>query len=181
MKLWLDFDLSVHALEAHKGRTALTALGVAIGVGAIVTVVALGRGAQDQLAGQIQAAGTNIVVVMAGNRTAGGVRQGQGASSTLTADDATALRNTVVGIQWLAPMSSTQAQLVFGNQNWSTTVQGTDVDLPAMRAWTLASGKFFTTREVALAAKVAVLGTCESSFTPGHNQTSLPNARILPM
>jgi putative ABC transport system permease protein len=169
MNLPLNFDLSLRALDSHKARTALTALGVAIGVASIVTVVALGRGAQNQLTAQIQAAGTNIVVVMAGNRTTGGARQGQGASSTLTADDAEILRATISGIQWLTPMSSTRAQLVFGNQNWSTTVQGTDVDWPAMRAWPLSSGRFFTADEVAGAAKIAVLGAVVRDQVFGPN------------
>jgi putative ABC transport system permease protein len=173
MNVLLDLDLSARSLDAHKARTALTGLGVAIGVGAFVTIVAVGRGAQDQLASQIQAAGTNIVVVMAGNRTVGGVRQGQGAAGTLTADDAKALRETVPGIQWLTSLFSTRAQLVFGNQNWSTIVQGTDVDWPDMRAWTVAAGRFFTADEAGVAAKVAVLGSVVRDQLFGANASAV--------
>ena len=159
MNLSLAFVLTAHVLEQNKTRTALTVLGVSIGVAAVITIVALGRGAQDQLEGQIKNAGTNVVVVVAGNLTAGGVRQGQGAAGTLTAEDASAIGENIPTVQFVAASVNTQAQLVFRGQNWSTMVQGTDVDWPAVRAWPVIAGAFFTQQDVQAAAKVAVLST----------------------
>jgi putative ABC transport system permease protein len=130
-----------------------------IGVAAVITMVALGNGAQQAIEQQIRAAGTNLIIVTAGNWTVGGVHMGQGASSTLTREDADAIRREVQGVQYLAAGSNTRAQVVAGNQNWFTRVQGTDIDLPLIRAWPLASGSFFTAQDVNSAAKVAVLGS----------------------
>jgi putative ABC transport system permease protein len=138
-------------------------------------IAALGRGAQSQLETQIENAGTNLVVVTAGNRTAGGVRQGQGVAGTLTTEDAAAIRDNVPTVHFLAATVSTRAQLVFGNQNWSTVVQGTDVDWPAIRAWPVTSGAFFKRADVQQAAKVAVLGTVvrDQLFGAGANPTGM--------
>jgi putative ABC transport system permease protein len=161
--------LSAHVLEQNKTRTALTVLGVTIGVAAVITIAALGRGAQKQLEAQIQSAGSNMIVVMAGNRTAGGVRQGQGASGTLTAEDARAIRDSISTVELLAAGVNTRAQLVFRDQNWSTMVQGTDVDWQAIRAWPVTAGTFFTAEDVQRAAKVAVVGTVVRDQLFGEN------------
>jgi len=121
-------------------------------------MVALGTGAQTSIESQIQAAGTNMIMVSAGNFSQGGVRQGQGNASTLVPDDAVAIAQ-VPGVQYVAAASNTRTQIVAGNQNWNTQVQGTDVDLPLIRAWSLTEGAFFTTQDVTTAAKVAVLGS----------------------
>ena len=97
-------------------------------------MVALGRGAQSTIEDQIKGAGTNMITVNAGNFTSGGVRMGSGASSTLTPEDADAIRDEVPGVQFVAAGSSVRVQVVAGNQNWFTRVQGTDVDLPLIRA-----------------------------------------------
>src|SRR4051794_4627733 len=158
MSVVMIFRIALKALGRNKMRTALTMLGMIIGVGAVITMVALGTGAQSSIDAQIQSAGTNMVMVNAGNFAAGGVRQGQGAASTLTPDDAAAIAR-LPGVQYAAAGSNTRGQIVAGNQNWNTTVQGTDVDLPLIRAWTISSGAFFTAQDVATAAKVAVIGT----------------------
>jgi putative ABC transport system permease protein len=121
-------------------------------------MVALGTGAQTSIEAQIQSAGTNMVMVSAGNFTQGGVRQGQGNASTLTPDDANAIAG-VQGVQYKAAGVNTRGQLVAGNQNWGTQIQGTDVDLPLIRSWPTQQGAFFTPTDVATAAKVAVLGS----------------------
>jgi putative ABC transport system permease protein len=140
-------------------RTGLTMLGMIIGVAAVISLVAMGNGAQSAIEAQIKGAGTNMITVNAGNFTSGGVRQGSGAASSLTVDDAAAIRSEVAGVQYLAPGVSTRGQVVAGNQNWSTRVQGTDVELPLIRSWALQSGTFFTPQDVASAAKVAALGS----------------------
>lgn len=152
------FRIALKALARNKMRTALTMLGMIIGVGAVITMVALGTGAQSSIESQIQAAGTNMIMVSAGNFMSAGVRTGQGNASTLTPDDATAIQD-VPGVQYLAAGVSTRGQVVAGNMNWGTQVQGTDVDLPLIRSWAAAKGAFFGPADVASAAKVAVLGS----------------------
>src|SRR5205814_7267184 len=146
------------ALGRNKLRTALTMLGMIIGVGAVITMVALGDGAQSAIDAQIQSAGTNMIQVSAGNFATGGVRQGQGAASTLVPEDAAAIAQ-VPGVQYVAAQSNTRGQIIAGNQNWNTQVQGTDVDLPSIRSWPTISGAFFTPQDVSTSAKVAVLGS----------------------
>src|SRR5919198_1333508 len=158
MSLLMILRIAVKALNRNKMRTALTMLGMIIGVAAVITMVALGTGAQTSIEAQIQSAGTNVIIVMAGNFSSGGVRLGQGNASTLTPDDAVAI-SQVPGVQYAAAGLNTRGQLVAGNQNWNTQVQGTDVDFPLIRAWPTLQGAFFTPQDVATAAKVAILGT----------------------
>ena len=172
MSFLMIFIIAFKALGRNKMRTALTMLGMIIGVGAVITMVALGTGAQSSIDSQIQAAGTNMVMVMAGNFASGGVRQGQGAASTLTPDDAAVIAR-LAGVQYAAAGSNTRGQIIAGNQNWNTQVQGTDVDLPLIRSWPTTAGAFFTTQDVTTAAKVAVLGNTvrEQLFGPGVDPT----------
>jgi putative ABC transport system permease protein len=162
MSPFMTLRVAFKALGRNKMRTALTMLGMIIGVGAVITMVALGTGAQRSIEQQIAAAGTNLIIVNAGNWTVGGVRQGQGASTTLTVEDAEAIRREVPGVQYLAAGVNSRQQVVAGNQNWSTRVQGTDVDLPLLRSWPMKHGAFFAPHDVATAAKVAVLGSIVS-------------------
>src|SRR5262245_29829265 len=158
MSLWMVFRVAFKALGRNKLRTALTMLGMIIGVAAVITMVALGTGAQSSIDAQIRSAGTNMILVNAGNFSTGGVRQGQGNASTLVPEDAAAIRQ-LSGVQYVAAGSNTRGQIVAGNQNWGTQVQGTDVDLPLIRAWPTPLGAFFTPQDVATASKVAVLGS----------------------
>src|SRR5438477_4629400 len=158
MSFLMIFRIAFKALGRNKLRTALTMLGMIIGVGAVITMVALGNGAQTSIDAQIQSTGTNIIQVSAGNFAAQGVRQGQGAASTLVPDDATAIAQ-LPGVQYVAAQSNTRGQIIAGNQNWNTQVQGTDVDLPLIRSWPTESGAFFTPQDVSTSAKVAVLGS----------------------
>src|SRR6266581_8928462 len=134
MSIVMILRIALKALSRHKMRTALTMLGVIIGVAAVITMVALGTGAQTSIEAQIQSAGTNMIMVSAGNFSQGGVRQGQGNASTLTPDDAAAIAQ-IPGVQYVAAGMNTRGQIVAGNQNWNTQVQGTDVDLPLIQAW----------------------------------------------
>jgi putative ABC transport system permease protein len=170
MSVLMTFLIALKALNRNKMRTTLTMLGMIIGVAAVITMVALGRGAQDSIEQQIRSAGTNMIIVSAGNWTQGGVRSGQGSAATLTEADADAMRQ-IPGIQYLAEGVNTRAQMVAGNQNWGTRVQGTDVELPLIRSWPLTSGTFFTTQDVNSAAKVAVLGSIvrDNLFTPDQD------------
>src|SRR5499425_2246669 len=147
MSILMVFRIALKALGRNKMRTALTMLGMIIGVAAVITMVALGTGAQSSIESQIQAAGTNMIMVSAGNFSSGGVRMGQGNASTLTPDDATAIQQ-VQGIQYKAAGVNTRGQVVAGNMNWNTQIQGTDVDLPVIRSWPTIDGAFFTPTDV---------------------------------
>ena len=170
MSLFMVFLIALKALGRNKMRTALTMLGMIIGVAAVITMVALGTGAQSSIEAQIQSAGTNVIIVSAGNFSQGGVRQGQGNASTLIPEDAAAIAQ-VPGVQYVAAGSNTRGQLVAGNQNWNTQVQGTDVDLPLIQALQIEQGAFFTQQDVTTAAKVALLGSVvrDQLFGPGTN------------
>jgi putative ABC transport system permease protein len=154
----MTFRIAFKALGRNKLRTGLTMLGMIIGVSAVITLVAMGNGAQAMIEDQIKGAGTNLITINSGNFSQGGVRGGIGTSSTLTPEDADAIRKEIPGAQYVAAGIQTQAQVVAGNQNWYTRVQGTDVDLPMIRAWSTTIGSFFSQQDVTGAAKVAVLG-----------------------
>jgi putative ABC transport system permease protein len=172
MSILMTLRIALKALSRNKMRTMLTMLGMIIGVGAVITMVALGKGAQSTIEAQVKAAGTNLITVMAGNFTQGGVRQGGGMSTTLTVEDAEALR-AVEGVQYLAAGVNSRAQLIAGNQNWSSQIQGTDIELPLIRSWPTKYGAFFTAQDVSSAAKVAVLGqtVADNLFGPDVDPT----------
>jgi putative ABC transport system permease protein len=172
MSIIMTLVIALKALSRNKLRTMLTMLGMIIGVGAVIAMVGLGKGAQSTIEEQVKAAGTNLITVMAGNFTQGGVRQGGGMSTTLTPADAEALRQ-LPGVQYLAAGVQSRAQLVAGNQNWSTQIQGTDVELPLIRNWPTKYGSFFTPQDVQSAAKVCVLGQTVSDnlFGPDVDPT----------
>jgi len=172
MSIIMTFRIALKALNRNKMRTVLTMLGMIIGVGAVITMVALGRGAQATIEEQVKSAGTNVININAGNFTQGGVRQGQGMASSLTAEDAQALRQ-VPGVQYVSAGVNSRGQVIAGNQNWSTQVQGADVDIQPIRSWPTKYGAFFTQQDVSSAAKVAVLGTvvAENLFGPDVDPT----------
>jgi putative ABC transport system permease protein len=159
--------IAFDALEGNRTRTALTMLGIIIGVAAVITMIALGRGAQTAIASQIQSAGTNVISVMAGSLTMGGVRQGPGAASTMTTQDVEAVR-ALPGVQYAVPNVNTRQQIIGGGQNWSTRIEGTDVAFPAIRSWPARHGRFFTAQEVRSMANVVVLGSVVSTTLFGE-------------
>ena len=159
MSLLMIFRVALKALGRNKMRTALTMLGMIIGVAAVITMVALGTGAQQEIESQIQSAGTNLIMVRAGNWRRGGVSGGMGSSPRLKAADVDAIREQVPGAQYLSASVNTRDQVIARGQNWSTRIEGTDVELPLIRFWNIEHGAFFTTTEVNSAAKVAVLGS----------------------
>jgi putative ABC transport system permease protein len=155
----MTFRIAFKALGRNKLRTGLTMLGMIIGVSAVITLVAMGNGAQSMIQDQIKGAGTNMITVNSGNFTQGGARMGSGAASSLTAEDAEAIRDEIAGAQYVAAGAQVRTQVVSGNQNWFTRIQGTDIDLPLIRSWALRSGAFFSAQDVSGAGKVAVLGS----------------------
>jgi len=172
MSIIMTFRIALKALNRNKMRTILTMLGMIIGVGAVITMVALGRGAQSTIEEQVKSAGTNMININAGNFSQGGVRQGQGMSNTLMPEDAEAVRS-IPGVQYVAAGANSRGQIIAGNQNWNTRVEGTDVDFPSIRNWQPKYGSFFSTQDVRAATKVAVLGSVVSDtlFGPDVDPT----------
>jgi len=151
--------IAIKALRRNAMRTALTALGIIIGVAAVIVMVAIGTGARSSIESQIRNAGSNLIMVNAGSGGFGPVRQGQGAVTTLMPDDASAIVETVPGVKSVSPTINTRTQVIAETGNWNTQVQGTSADLPGIRAWPLQIGSFFTPQDVTVAAKVVVLGS----------------------
>ena len=159
MSFFMIFRVALKALGRNKMRTALTMLGMIIGVAAVITMVALGNGAQQQIEAQVQAGGTNLIMVRAGNYRRGGISGGMGSSPRLKAKDVDAIREQVPGAQYLSASVNTRDQVIAAGENWLTRIEGTDVELPLIRFWDVELGTFFTTTDVNSAAKVAVLGS----------------------
>ncbi len=153
------FQLALRALSRNKMRSALTMLGIIIGVGAVIAVVSIGQGAQYLVQQGIQAMGTNAVFIAAGSNRAGGVRQGYGGVKTLTIDDMNAILQEIPLIKQAAPALQARQQVVYGNQNWNTTVIGTTPNYFDIRTWPVQEGSVFSDQEVDLAANVCVIGT----------------------
>jgi putative ABC transport system permease protein len=172
MSIIMTLRIALKALNRNKLRTGLTMLGMIIGVGAVIAMVALGRGAQTTIEEQVKSAGTNMININAGNFSQGGVRQGQGMSNTLMPEDAEAIRS-IPGVQYVAAGARTRGQIIAGNQNWQTSVEGTDIDFPLIRNWPIKYGSFFTAQDVRTAQKVAVLGTvvADTLFGPDVDPT----------
>ena len=160
--------LALRALRRNKLRSALTALGIIIGVASVVAMVAVGNGAQARIESQVSALGQNLLIVFAGNRKSGGVNSGLGSASALTLADATALSREIPDIAAASPETTIAAQAIANGRNWSTTIAGESEDYLEIRDWKLASGSMFTEREIRSAAKVAVIGskTANELFGP---------------
>ena len=159
MSVFMIFGVALKALGRNKMRTVLTMLGLIIGVAAVITMVALGTGAQNEIEAQIRSSGTNLIMVRAGNYRGGGISMGLGSSPRLKAADVDAIREQVSGAQYLTASVNTRDQVIAAGQNWSTRIEGADVELPLIRFWDIEFGTFFTTTDVNSAAKVAVLGS----------------------
>src|SRR5688572_18872805 len=155
----ITLSIAIAALRRNALRTALTALGMIISVAAVIVMVAIGHGARSSIEDRIRSAGTNVVTISAGSNAFGPVRQGSGNTTTLTPDDARAIAREVPGIDYLSPGVNTRQQVVAEASNWNTQIQGSGADLPAIRAWSLEAGAFFTGQDVERAEKVAVLGS----------------------
>jgi putative ABC transport system permease protein len=153
------FRLALRALARNKMRSALTMLGIIIGVGAVIAVVSIGQGAQYMVQQGIQAMGTNVVFIAAGSSRPGGMRVGYGGVKTLTVDDMNAILREIPLIKQAAPSVNSRRQVVYGNQNWNTGVTGTTPNYFDIRKWSIQSGSVFSDQEVDLAANVCVIGT----------------------
>ena len=158
MFLLQSIRIALRALRVNKLRSGLTMLGIVIGVGAVIAMVAVGSGATQRIQEQIASIGSNLLMVLPGSATSGGMRMGFGSTMTLTEDDARAIATEIPGVLTASGSMRGTAQVVFGNQNWSTAIQGTAPDYLEIRDWDLDSGRFFTQEDLDGATKVAVLG-----------------------
>jgi len=152
--------VAFRALQRNKMRAALTMLGIIIGVSAVVAMVSIGQGAQATVQAQIDSIGTNLLFVTAGAQNVGGVRSGTGdtGTNTLTVDDLEAIKREVPTVSMLTPTVNARGQLVAGNMNWNTSIQGVSEEYPEVRKWTIQTGAFFTDADVRTAARVLVVG-----------------------
>ncbi len=150
--------VALTALRAHKLRSALTMLGIIIGVGAVIAMLAVGKGAQARVEEQIKSLGSNLLIILSGTFTSGGVRLGLGSQPSMTEDDAYALAREIEQIHAAAPSLRGSGQVVYGNTNWSTPIQGVTPDYLVARQWDVAWGKPFDEQDVDAAAKVVLLG-----------------------
>lgn len=152
--------IAMKAIRRNKVRSGLTMLGVIIGVASVIAMIALGSGARASIDEQIQSQGTNVIYVSAGSfgRGMGAVRGGAGSITTLTEEDAQAIANEVPLVAMISPMVRGSAQVVAGNQNWRTQVEGGNQDYVAIRNWRIVSGENFTARDILVADKVCLLG-----------------------
>jgi putative ABC transport system permease protein len=149
-------------------------LGMIIGVAAVIAMVAIGSGAQATIEDAIKSQGANLITVRPGSFSMGGARGGGGTSTRLVEADATALRE-LPSVAYLSEVSSTRMQLIYGPMNWNTSIEGTNVDLPAIRSWQVLYGTFFTPEDVRAAAKVIVLGAnvSDNLFGEGVDPTDV--------
>jgi putative ABC transport system permease protein len=158
MKPWQTVRVAIRALLRNKLRSFLTALGIIIGVAAVIAMVAIGEGAKSRVRETIAAMGSNLLIIMPGSSSSGGARGGYGSQPTITADDLDAIRQQLPAVRYAAPVPRSGAQVVSDEQNWSTRVQGTTPDYFGLRNWRAASGRLLTESDLDGAAKVVVLG-----------------------
>ncbi len=158
MNLLATLRVALNALRVNLLRSVLTMLGIIIGVAAVITMLAVGSGAEARIKDQIKSLGSNLMIITAGARTANGARIGTGITPDLTEDDAAAIAREVPEVEAVAPTYRGSAQVVFGNANWATQVFGITPDYFTVRNWTLESGRMFEPAEMSGAGKVALIG-----------------------
>ncbi len=178
MSLLAFFRLALRVIARNKARAFLTVLGIVIGVAAVITMVALGTGASASVATRISSLGANLVIVLPGSSSAGGVRGGSGTNTTLGLDDVDALRREVSTITAVAPSNRQNAQLVAGDANWSSSVFGTTPEFYKVREWQAASGTTHTHLDEAAQGKVCVLGQTVASALFGERDPLGQTIRI---
>jgi putative ABC transport system permease protein len=158
VNLLATLRVALNALRVNLLRSVLTMLGIIIGVAAVITMLAVGSGAEARIKEQIKSLGSNLMIITAGARTANGARIGTGITPDLTEDDAAAIAREVPEVEAVAPTYRGSAQVVFGNANWATQVFGITPDYFTVRNWTLESGRMFEPAEMSGAGKVALIG-----------------------
>lgn len=165
----MNLAIAMQALRVNKMRSILTMLGIVIGVAAVIAMIAIGNGAQQRLQEQIASLGSNLLIVVPGSIIQSGARLGAGNAQTLTELDARAILNEIPDVAFAAPLTRSNAQVVFGNTNWATSIHGVYNDYFDVREWNLADGRFFDQGEITRFGKVAILGKTVSSQLFGED------------
>jgi len=171
LRIFQTIPSALAALRANKGRSILTTLGIIIGVAAVIAIVALGEGASASVSSQLSGLGTNLLTIMSGSSSNGGARAGAGSAVTLKASDATAISQNIAGLSGVSPVVSGNAQIIFGNQNWSTRIQAVAPEYLTINDWKIASGSAFTAQDNTDSKNVAVIGQTVATnlFTNGQS------------
>src|SRR5204863_3990929 len=158
MDLLMIIRVAFRALVRNKMRAALTMLGIIIGVSAVIAMVSIGQGASASVQAQIESIGTNLLFISAGTQNVGGVRSGTGDSgtNTLTVEDLDAIKREVPSLSMVTPTVNARSQLVAGNMNWNTSIQGVSEQYPDVRKWSVQSREFFTDCYLGTAARALV-------------------------
>jgi len=170
MTLFTTLRVALLALSKNKMRSGLTALGIIIGVGAVIAMVGIGNGAKAQVESQIASLGQNVIQVSPGSTSSRGVRQGADTAVTLTVDDAEAIAEEIPDVVAVSPEVKIKFQIVAGNRNWSASVYGESPDYFTIRQWPAEAGDTFTDQHVRAAAKVAVLGSIAAQELFGEQE-----------
>jgi putative ABC transport system permease protein len=161
--------IALQSLRTNTLRTSLAMLGIIIGVAAFIASGAIGAGAQMRIADQIRSLGSNLIIILSGSISAGGVRLGSGTQLTISEEDAAAIAREIPAVLASAPSMRGTGQIVYGNQNWSTTVHGVTPDYEIAREWPVIDGKFLTQEDVDSATKVALVGATVAQYLFGDS------------
>ena len=149
---------AIGAIRVNVMRSVLTALGIIIGVAAVIIMIAVGAGAQSKVDSLIKSLGSNLVLVLPGTTTSSGARGARGSRPTITEDDAIAIQNEIDSVQVAAPVVRGSGQLIYGNQNWSTVITGVTPEFQIAKEWQMEKGRWFSNNEVKSSSKVALIG-----------------------
>ena len=163
MRVDSTFKIAFRALRRNKLRSVLTALGIIIGVGAVIAMVSIGNGAKTQVEQQIASLGENVILIFSGSVTSSGIRTGWGNAGTLKIEDAEAIRREVPGVIAVSEEIISTSQVSAGNQNWFTRIYGESPEYFEIRKWPLSDGAVFTPQDVRSANKVCVIGRTTAS------------------
>src|SRR5229473_2846375 len=169
MRIAPTFNVAYRALRRNKMRSVLTALGIIIGVGAVIAMVGIGNGAKAQVEAQIASLGQNVILIFSGSTTSSGIRTGWGGAGTLKIEDAEAIRREVPGVTAVSEEVASTTQVAAGNQNWFTRIYGESADYFDLRQWPLADGAPFTPQDVRSANKVCVVGHTTATQIYGND------------
>ncbi|MBU3916226.1 ABC transporter permease, partial [bacterium] len=170
MKWWRLIKVALQSIMKNKMRSVLTMLGIIIGVGSVIALVSIGQGSQADIERQVASLGTNLIIIRPGSSRAMGVSAGGGTLDSLSMDDVKHLETKAKHLRYVSPVISVNAQVIAGGKNWNTSIIGASPDYLFIRNHEIASGSFFTQREVKVLAKVAVLGnTTADQLFPNQN------------
>ena len=178
IEVFLSLKVALRALRVNKLRSSLTMLGIIIGIASVIVMIAIGSGANQLLAEQIASVGSNLILIIPGTTTSGGLRAGAGSVPTLTYDDVRAIGNECPAVALVAPTVRGTAQVVYGNMNWSTLIQGVTPEFFTIRDWPIVSGRSLTQADVDGARKFCLIGQTVAEMLSGSEDPVGKTVRI---